>query len=216
MRRIAAGVIEGKKYHYQNHRICQKMCDQKVVLKPGRVYRVTLRKKEKQQRDGVHAAIPITGTTTMTTTRKNSIPNRNNNANNTMNNTQTQRRSNNDQEKVKQQQRIVFTYKTWDATKNDWRPTTMYTSSFNKKHFQKKPEYDDQQSSSQHKNQQHQQEQSPKDRYYYSIPLSRGGTLNVFPNLFPKQQIYKVKKELVSCNYWRKYSLQGGDEPRTF
>ena len=52
------------------------------------------------------------------------------------------------------------------------------------------------------------------DTHHYCIPLSRGGELNIFPNLIDLKEANRVKKELLGSKFWRKYSIQGGDEPR--
>ena len=52
------------------------------------------------------------------------------------------------------------------------------------------------------------------DTHHYCIPLSRGGELNIFPNLIDLKEANRVKTELLRSKFWRKYSIQGGDEPR--
>ena len=81
--------------------------------------------------------------------------------------------------------RTIFTYKTWDGTANRWRPTKTYTA-----------------------------RNANDDDNHFRIPLSRGGELNIFPNLIDAKKVKQVKRELLKSNYWRRYSIQGGDEPR--
>jgi len=118
-----------------------------LPLRPGKVYRVPIRRQQQYQADD-----------------------RNNN------------------NKEQDSNRILFTYKTWDAKANKWRPTETHTP------------YSDNNGTS--------------HNFCYRIPLCRGGTLNIYPHLFPSKQVKEIKKELMACTYWRKYSIQGGDEPR--
>ena len=123
-------------------------------LRPGKVYRVPIRRQQQYQAD-------------------------------TSNNNNIKKDSN----------RILFTYKTWDAKANTWRSTEIYTPNSND-------------------NDNNGNGNDTSSHFCYRIPLCKGGTLNLYPNLFPSTQIKEIKKELLACKYWRKYSIQGGDEPR--
>ena len=83
--------------------------------------------------------------------------------------------------------RTIFTYKTWNGTQNRWNRTKTFTVGSNT---------------------------SSTSPHHYCIPLSRGGELNIFPNLIDVKKVNRVKKELLESKFWRKYSIQGGDEPR--
>ena len=48
----------------------------------------------------------------------------------------------------------------------------------------------------------------------YQIILSRGGEVNIFPDLFSTRKTKKITKELLKKGSWRSYSIQGGAEPR--
>ena len=89
--------------------------------------------------------------------------------------------------------RQLFTYKTWDSSEDKWRPTKIYNAKDTRK------------------NTLGQDDTTP---HYFHIPLSRGGKLNIFPNLIDPKRVNRVKKEILESNFWRKYSIQGGDEPR--
>ena len=130
-------------------------------LRPGKVYRVPIRRQQQYQADI-----------------------RNNNSN------------------KKDSNRILFTYKTWDAKANTWRSTEIYTPNSNSND-------NDKDISNGNDN-----DNDTSCHFCYRIPLCRGGTLNIYPNLFPSTQVKEIKKELLACKYWRKYSIQGGDEPR--
>ena len=86
-------------------------------------------------------------------------------------------------------QRTLFTYKTWDGLNNCWRRTKIFKARSGSK-------------------------TNRCDGHHYHIPLARGGELNIFPNLIETKQVNRVKKELLESTLWRKYSIQGGDEPR--
>ena len=86
--------------------------------------------------------------------------------------------------------RTIFTYKTWDTSRNQWRRNKIY----------KARGFDE--------------IESAATPYHYHIPLTRGGELNVFPNLIDSKRVNRVKKEVLESKFWRKYSIQGGDEPR--
>ncbi len=92
--------------------------------------------------------------------------------------------------------RKLFIYKTWDSSESKWRPTKIYKA----KDFRKIALGQD--------------SPSAAAQRYFHIPLSRGGKLNIFPNLIDPKRVNRVKKEILECNFWRKYSIQGGDEPR--
>jgi hypothetical protein len=83
--------------------------------------------------------------------------------------------------------RTIFTYKTWNGMQNRWNRTKTYTVGSNT---------------------------SSTPPHHFCIPLSRGGELNIFPNLINVKKVNRVKKELLESKFWRKYSIQGGDEPR--
>ncbi len=90
--------------------------------------------------------------------------------------------------------RIIFSYKSWDGSQNHWSPAKIYTDEIS---------------------------ECPDScaaiaitQNYFRISLKRGGELHVFPNLIDPERVQNVKEELLETNCWRKYSIQGGDEPR--
>ncbi|VEU40669.1 unnamed protein product [Pseudo-nitzschia multistriata] len=89
-------------------------------------------------------------------------------------------------------ERPLFTYKSWDERANRWKP---------KRTFWVRKEAEAGGSGA----------CAPP---HFRISLSRGGTVHVFPNLLGAQSVGAVKTELLKCGFWRKYSIQGGDEPR--
>ncbi len=89
--------------------------------------------------------------------------------------------------------RTIFTYKSWDASQNQWSPTKTFTDDTNT----------------------HAKSAAITiEKNHFRISLKRGGEINIFPNLIDPKRVHKVKKELLESKFWRKYSIQGGDEPR--
>jgi hypothetical protein len=88
--------------------------------------------------------------------------------------------------------RTIFTYKAWNGTQHRWNRTKTYKDQSNASASAS----------------------SATAPHHFRIPLSRGGELNVFPNLIDSKKVNRVKKELLESKFWRKYSIQGGDEPR--
>ena len=165
------------------------------LLRPGKVYRVGLRRHQHQHQ---HQHQCQEGTSKFTT--ENNFDSTNNrNSSKSVPTTTYATTSNDENDDKNDNNRIIVTYKTWDATEKKWRRTKTYTA---KKVSQSS-------SSNNRNNGSTQQHHNHIHDYYYSIPLVRGGTLSIFPNVYPLSQIKKVKHELLQCQYWRKYTIQG-------
>ena len=90
--------------------------------------------------------------------------------------------------------RTIVLYKFWDGSQNRWSPPKTYTDEIST---------------------------CPDScaaigtpPNHFRISLRRGGELHVFPNLIDPERVQNVKEELLETKYWRKYLIQGGEEPR--
>lgn len=92
--------------------------------------------------------------------------------------------------------RLLFTRKVWDGDNGRWKPM---------EHFYYVEPHNDQ------------DETDPSGSVQYKVILSRGGEIRIFPNLVYETRTDAMKQELLDpkyCHYFRKYCIQGGDEPR--
>lgn len=94
--------------------------------------------------------------------------------------------------------RLLFTRKVWDGRCQKWRPLERFYC-----RPRPGPETDGR--------------PVTVSATQYKILLSRGGEINVFPYLVGASKTGEIKQELLDparCHFFRKYSIQGGDEPR--
>lgn len=87
--------------------------------------------------------------------------------------------------------RRIFSHKVWNGSSGKWFPT---------KHYWIRNLVEDKRDDQKGK--------------HFRIALSRGGQLHLFPSLLDPKKVHEVKDELLQSKLWRKYCIQGGDEPR--